>query len=164
MPADADATPLIDVRALRSDLYRLVVLLLADESVAEVDAFRDLADAHHEAEVNRLLIWVAIAVRQLLDIDDTTSRQTCGRFWPDLSDATREQDLTFREACNKLIHAVEIVPYGFGDDPATIPERARFEGTITIRGRWRDRRTHTVMNFQRFAECCTALSGNFLKD
>ena len=66
---DADATPLIDVGALRSDLYRLVVLLLADESVAKVDTFRDLADAHHEAEVNRLLIWVAIATRQLLDID-----------------------------------------------------------------------------------------------
>ena len=164
MPADTDATPLIQIGALRSDLYRLVVLLLADESVADVDAFQDLADAHHEAEVNRLLIWVAIAVRQLLDIDGARAGQTCGRWWPDLRDRTTEQELTFREACNKVIHAVEIVPYGLGDDPATIPERARFEGRVTVRGRWHGRKTHTVIDFQRFAECCTALSRDFSGD
>ena len=159
-----DANPLVDIRALRSDLYRLVVLLLADENVVEVEAFRDLADAHHEAEVNRLLIWIAIAVRQLLDLDGARAGHRCGRLLPDLSDATSERELTFREACNKLVHAVEIIPYGLGDDPATIRERARFEGRITIRGRWRGKSTHTVIDFRRFAECCTALSGDFLKD
>ena len=163
MPPDADATPLIDVAALRRDLYRLVVLLLADESVAEVDAFRDLADAHHEAEVNRLLIWVAIAVRQLLDIDGTTARRTCGRLWPDLRDEA-SKDLTFRDACNKIIHAVEITPYDLGDDPATIRDRARYDGEIRIRGRWGGRSTRAVVDFRRFAEYCTVLSSEFLTD
>ena len=161
---DGDVAPLIDVRALRSDLYRLVVLLLADRNVAEVDAFRELADAHHEAEVNRLLIWVAIAVRQLLDIDTTRAGQTCGRLWPDLHDPTSARDLTFRDACNKIIHAVEIVPYGLGNDPATIPERARFEGNITIRGSLRGKNTHAVIDFRRFAEYCAALSSAFLRE
>lgn len=163
MPDDTDAAPLIDVADLRRDLYRLIVLLLADESVAEIDAFRELADVHHEAEVNRLLIWIAIAVRQLLDIDGTTAAQTCGQLWPDLRNLTSEE-LTFREACNKIIHAVEIVPYRLGGDPATIPERARYDGTITVRGRWHGRSTHTHVNFQRFAECCTDLSSRFPKD
>lgn len=163
MTDDTDAAPLIDVAGLRRDLYRLIALLLADESVAEVDAFRELSDVHHEAEVNRLLIWVAIAVRQLLDLDDTTARQSCGQLWPDsLREAS--QDLTFREACNKIIHAVELVPYRLGDDPATIPDRARYDGTIRIRGRWRGRSTRTHVNFQQFAEYCTDLSSKFLKD
>ena len=68
-----DDVPVVNVAALRRDIYRLVVLLLADERVAEVAAFRDLADSesNHESEVSRLLIWVSIACRQLL-----TSRNT----------------------------------------------------------------------------------------
>lgn len=162
MSEETDA-PLIDVAGLRRDLYRLVVLLLADESVAEVGAFRDLADAHHEVEVNRLLIWVAIAVRQLLDLDSARAGQSCGQLWPDLRrDASR--DLTFRDACNKIIHAVEITPYDLGDDPGTIPERARYDGKITIRGRREGKITRAVVDFRRFAEYCTVLSSEFLKD
>ena len=163
MADDTDAAPLIDVEGLRRDLYRLIALLLADERVDDVDAFRELADVHHETEVNRLLIWVAIAVRQLLDLDDTTARQACGQLWPDLRRAA-SQDLTFRDACNKIIHAVEIVPYRLGGDPATIPARARYDGTITIRGRWRGNNTHTHVDFRQFAEYCTELSSRFLKD
>ena len=48
MAGDDEATPLIDVLVLRSDVYRLVSLLFADERVAEVDAFRELADFHHD--------------------------------------------------------------------------------------------------------------------
>ena len=44
MPDDIDATPLIDIPALRRDVYYLVALLFSDESVAKVDALRDLAD------------------------------------------------------------------------------------------------------------------------
>ena len=163
MPDETDATPLIDVAALRRDLYSLVVLLLADESVAEVDAFRDLADAHHEAEVNRLLIWVAIAVRQLLDIDGAGAGQACGRLWTDVRNQT-SGDLTFRDACNKIIHAVEIIPYGLGDDPATIPDRARYDGEIRIRGRRYGKTTRAIVDFRRFAGYCNVLSSEFLKD
>lgn len=163
MADDTDAAPLIDVAGLRRDLYRLIALLLADERVAEVDAFRELADVHHEAEVNRLLIWVAIAVRQLLDLDDTTAKRTCGQLWPDLR-REASQDLTFRDACNKIIHAVEITPYDLGDDPGTIRDRARYDGEIRIRGRWRGQSTRTVVDFRQFAECCTVLSSEFLKD
>lgn len=163
MAGDDEATPLIDVLALRSDVYRLVSLLFADERVAEVDALRELADFHHEAEVNRLLIWIAIAVRQLLDIDSGMSKRTCGQLWPDLRRETRE-DLTFRDACNKIIHAVEIIPYDFGGDEANIPDRARYNGTITVRGRWRKKSTRAVVDFQQFAEHCASLSSEFLKD
>ena len=110
-----------------------------------------------------MLIWVAIATRQLLGIDGTRAGQPCGRLWPDLRDPT-SRDLTFREACNKIIHAVEIVPYGLGDDPENIRERARYEGTISIRGRRNGKNTHTVIDFQRFAEYCAVLSGGFLDE
>ena len=83
MAENDDDAPVISVAALRRDIYRLIVLLLADEKVAEVAAFRDLADSdsNHESEVTRLLIWAAIACRQLLDIKEhDMAEKTCGRF------------------------------------------------------------------------------------
>ena len=53
--------PVVDIAGLRRDIYRLLVLLLADDKVVEVDAFSELADDYHEGEVNRLLIWITIA-------------------------------------------------------------------------------------------------------
>ena len=159
--------PVVNVAALRRDIYRLIVLLLADERVAEVGAFRDLADSesNHESEVSRLLIWVAIATRQLLDIKEHyTSGQACGRFCRDYPRAAW-MDLTFRTACNAVIHAVEIVPYDLPEDEVDPRDRARYTGTITIRGRGHGKRvsTRAVMNFQQFAEYCTLLSADFLR-
>ena len=71
---------LIDVAALRGDVYRLAVLLYAERSVIEIDALRMLSDDHHDREVNRLMIWIAIASRRLLDIDDSTASARCGRI------------------------------------------------------------------------------------
>ena len=154
---------LIDVAALRGDVYRLAVLLFAERSVIEVDALRILSDDHHDSEVNRLLIWIAIATRQLLDIDDGAADERCGRICWDFPDG-EWKDLSFRGACNAVIHAVEIIPY----DPDEVEEGARracYDGRITIRGRGRGKGVDTriVMEFQKFAECCIRVSGDFLK-
>ena len=163
-----DDAPVISVAALRRDIYRLIVLLLADEKVAEVATFRDLADSDstHESEVTRLLIWAAIACRQLLDIKEHhTAEKTCGRFCRDYPRG-RWGNLTFIAACNAVIHAVEILPYEPPKDDAEIPARGRYSynGTITIRGRGRGNRlgTRAVVDFPRFAECCASLSGDYL--
>ena len=165
--AEHDDPPVVNVAALRRDIYRLIVLLLADERVTEVEAFRDLADSesNHESEVSRLLIWIAIATRQLLDIKEhRTSERTCGRFCRDYPrDAWR--DLTFRTACNAVIHAVEIIPYDLPEDEVDQRDRARYTGTITIRGRGRRKRmsTRAVVDFRQFAEYCTVLAEDFLR-
>lgn len=164
-----DDAPVVSVAALRRDIYRLIVLLLADERVAEVAAFRDLADSesNHESEVSRLLIWISIACRQLLNIKEhRTAAKTCGRFCRDYP-RVPSKDLTFVAACSAIIHAVEILPFEPPEDDAEIPARGRYSynGTITVRGRGRGNRlsTRAVVNFPQFAECCALLSDDYLK-
>lgn len=140
---------LIDVAALRGDVYRLAVLLYAERSIIEVDALRILWEDHHDREVNRLLIWIAIASRQLLDIDDSTASERCGRICRGTS-GDKWSDLSFRHACNAVIHAVEIIPY----DPDDIEEgesRACYNGRIAIRGRGRRKGAdfRAVMEFEK---------------
>ena len=55
------------------DLYQLITLLLSDQRVAGIADFRALSEVNHEAEVNRLLIWIATATRQFLDMDHLIS-------------------------------------------------------------------------------------------
>ena len=89
MANSEDERPVIDVVALRSDIYQLVVLLFADRDMAdrdtvEADVIRELAEDYYEGAVNRWLVWVAISSRQLLDIKDSAAgARRCGRFCPD---------------------------------------------------------------------------------
>ena len=152
---------LIDVAALRGDVYRLAALLYAERSVTEIEALRMLLDDHHDREVNRLLIWVAIASRQLLDIDGSTESERCGRIYRG-SSGEKWSDLSFRHACNTVIHAVEIIPY----DPDDIEEgesRACYNGRIAIRGKGRGKGAdiRAVIEFEKFAECCVQVSSAF---
>jgi hypothetical protein len=61
---DKDEIPIINISADHRDLYQLLTLLLADEKVAMNANFKNLSESNHDNEVNRLLIWIAIATRQ----------------------------------------------------------------------------------------------------
>ena len=68
--AENGDTGLINVSSYRRDLYQLISLLHADEKVAGVAEFKELSEVNHETEANRLLIWIATASRQFLDLDE----------------------------------------------------------------------------------------------
>ena len=70
---------LVPVPSYLRDLYQLITLLLSDRRVAGIADFRALSEVNHEAEVNRLLIWIATATRQFLDMDGTWHRQIHGQ-------------------------------------------------------------------------------------
>ena len=59
-------------------------------------------------------MWIATAMRGLLDLldreKDDFSNRYCGEYAADLESGT-ETALTFRQACNSVIHAKEILPY-----------------------------------------------------
>lgn len=166
MAESNDKVPVVDILGLRRDIYQLLVLLLADDKVVEVDAFSDLADDYHEGEVNRLLIWVSIASRQLLDIDSRIENKTCGRFCNQYPGGPWSA-LSFRRACSTVIHAVEIVPYEVTEDEEEQQRRERYSGTVTVRGkksRSSKYNTRAEVDFQLFAECCILLTDSFLED
>ena len=80
------APGLINVSSYLRDLYQLISLLHADEKVAGVAEFKELSEVNHETEVNRLLIWIATASRQVLDMNMGTrngslNNAICGKYW-----------------------------------------------------------------------------------
>ena len=107
-------TPVIDILTLRRDLYFVMSLLLADKQTAKVPGVTVWTRAFHEYEVGRLMLWVATAIRGLLDLrdekEDKFSNQNCGEYWADYEGGEKTA-LAFRQACNSVIHAKEILPY-----------------------------------------------------
>ncbi|WP_027681706.1 hypothetical protein [Rhizobium leguminosarum] len=65
-------------------------------------------------EITHLLIGTAIANRiQLEHMDAPRSEPSdvgCGDLWPDAIGDKGSQKLSFRDACNKIVHAIHIVP------------------------------------------------------
>ena len=155
MAVDHHETPIINVASYLRDLYQLIVLLLADEKVAGDTQFRELSEVNHDSEVNRLLIWIATATRQLLDLRPRSDGDAlCGRYWDIFpGDDLVSAPLRFRQACNIIIHAVELISYD--------PHCGYHRGTITIRGRRRGRGRHAnraMLDFSQFAKHCILLS------
>lgn len=171
MAKDQDEAPIINISAYHRDLYQLLTLLLADEKVAMNANFKNLSESNHDNEVNRLLIWIAIATRQLLDIKThSIGLQICGQFCKDFPN-TDYEGLTFRQACNAIIHAVEILSYDPDDEESTkegVWKADYYKGTIIIRGRQgkgrRQRSTRALLNCEEFVEYCIFLSEEFTEE
>ena len=149
-------------------------MLLADGKVSAHPLFQEAAADIHEKEVNRLLIWVAIAVRQLLAIDQTDEEQSCGILWNDFPDGTKDT-LTFRKACDKIIHANEIIAYRITYDPIPDdPDESSvktgesplryYAGTITIRttASKRYKASRCELDFETFAGDSRTVHGGTL--
>lgn len=136
---------LIERPLIYSSLYDLSAVVFGSEGLARLstgddrDEFDKLRVRHEIAQATKLLIEIAVVLRNLLD----------GGDWPQdgihetrLNDrpetdvgiiregAKEERSLQFRDACNKLIHAKKI---SFG--MAALQDRMNFlDGTVELHG------------------------------
>lgn len=106
------------------DVYRLLSVFLADRRVVEEregdqDPLLKLRERFIEVEIVHTLIGVAILNRgqeehmrgprdDPAEISFPPIEMGCGLLKPDIEKSDREVELNFREACNKIIHAVQI--------------------------------------------------------
>jgi hypothetical protein len=106
------------------DLYRLLGMVLSDKQIASLGDETSylmqpiwlLQERFRKAELLRILVSSAVALRILFDQKrdpreqrfETVSRKPCGFLWPNLPKRQREV-LTIREACNKIIHATDVI-------------------------------------------------------
>lgn len=133
-------------------------MLMADKQVMSDEHFRSLSVAFYETEVNRLLVWIATATRQFLDIEHLDPHEIggakCGRYWARYSENDSDAvDLQFRQACNIIIHAIEIISYD--------RDLGYHRGIVTIRGRGRSggrQPNRALLDFGEFAKYCVLLS------
>jgi len=98
------------------DLYRLLSMLLADKQLAGMEedsiTIRTLRGRYVYSELIRILTSTAIALRILFDqherVFEEVSTRHCGWLYPDWPKKDPQEDLSIREACNKIIHATKV--------------------------------------------------------
>jgi hypothetical protein len=100
------------------ELYRLMAIFLASKSFASLrknppgeghDSIYDLQECE-EDEITRILLMLAITARVIDDREGEVyelAGTQCGKLITDTTNPA-EENLTLREACNKIIHARKI--------------------------------------------------------
>ena len=168
--------PIIDLPTMRRDLYLVMSLLLADKEVAKIENVSDWTHDFYEPEVRRLLLWLATAARGLLGLlekkKDMFSEPDCGEYW-DVFPSGEKRPLTFKQACNSVLHAKDILPY----IPTYSPEkpysteeesgksvRPVYDDRITIRGAHGGRTTRAQLDIIQFVQIANALINSFGRD
>ncbi len=108
------------------DIYRLFLVFSGDGQLFELapapdDPLRLMRDDHFADEIIHLLVGTAVANRihaehmshlraDPADLKHQPINLSCGSLQPDILSSNREVPLTFEQACNKIIHAVHIIP------------------------------------------------------
>ena len=157
--------PIVDMLTLRRDLYLVLSLLLADKEVAKVENATEWTRDFYENEVRRLMLWIATAVRGLLDLSDESAlNQFCGEYWPNSIDRKNPKQLTVRQACNSVIHAKMILNYKIQGNEASQQDVRVYENRITIKGAHRGKKTHAELDIVRFVQIANALMNSFEED
>ncbi|WP_334161171.1 hypothetical protein [Phenylobacterium sp.] len=111
---------LFDTQPVRRDLWRLLLVFLADREYARVTEHEFFADGWAQPllglssdfaddEITRALLSSAIALRVIDDRDgDVLDRcEPCGELRVNI-DAEEVEPLSLREACNKIVHAERV--------------------------------------------------------
>ncbi|UEX76291.1 hypothetical protein [Sediminicurvatus halobius] len=107
----------LDLKPMRLDVYRLACQFegsgpLSDEredlSVDMHQALKDLEKEFFCDEASRILLQSATIIRMLDDESEADSDEKNPFFCGFLQTADKEERLSLREACNKIIHARKI--------------------------------------------------------
>lgn len=160
--------PIVDIPTLRRDLYLVVSLLLADREIAKkVPKMTDWTQTFYDNEVRRLMLWVATAMRSLLDglghKKESLNKRRCGEYWSDFPGGTSEP-LTFRQACNSVIHAKEILPYKLPrQDSKTKVERV-YTNRITARSTHKGKNTRAHLDIIKFVQIANIVINSLQED
>lgn len=100
--------------ALRADLHQLLCIFSASESIhRKVQDEPDFAKKHlvfeklEDDAITKLLLSTAITLR-ILDEREDGNLEMFSRYCGSLQEGSKSNGLSFRGACNKIIHAKEI--------------------------------------------------------
>ena len=102
---------------LEQKAFQLLSIINASSKSNAISDLRDTLVVEYEwSEISRLLLECAVLIRNEIDLQYSsksyityTEKECVGRLYRDIYDAKDEcEELTFREACNKIIHAQHI--------------------------------------------------------
>jgi hypothetical protein len=159
-----EVTPVGSFELLHLDVYRLMQLFLSSRAIAEAadrsahNAAGFLSEAFERAEAARLLIGIAVRLRAILDFNPHATwelkhaPQSVGALQTasDSSGRRSKVPLTFREACNKIIHAHHI---NFDRRPTRSRKHRYLAPVVYLYGSHRGRDWKANLRIREFAEC-----------
>lgn len=139
-------TLLIERPLIYASIYELSAIVFGSEGIAKLstgddrDEFDKLRVRHEVAQASKLLIEIAVVMRNIIDseqwpLDPVHEIRVQRR--PEVSvgavsvNSNTEKELSFRDACNKLIHA-ERVSFGMKSMPGKMD---CLDGTAKLHGR-----------------------------
>ncbi|WKT61905.1 hypothetical protein Q2E61_06830 [Microbulbifer thermotolerans] len=137
-----------DMENAKVELHRLLTLFLASKSLSELiedpsgeryDPILDIMEKER-SEITRILLYLAILARVIDDREGRvfSSHDTdCGKLYTG-ADLSAINNLSLRDACNKIIHATKI--RGDVDDascPTHLNPKMYFYGTTQSGDEWK---------------------------
>ena len=113
---------------------------------------------------------MATALRSLLDFlnekkEEVCNIQSCGEYSDDFPNK-KDQPLNFRQACNAIIHAEEILPYKAPEAESTesVNQIHTYNDRITVRGEHRGKATRAQADIIQFVQIAHALINRIEED
>ena len=151
--------PIVDMLTLRRDLYLVMSLLLADKEVAKIENVSDWTQDFYENEVRRLMLWLAVAIRGLLDKlkSKHLETQVCGEYWSDFPKQAHPKQLTVRQACNSIVHATTIRNYKIPKQESDKTAWQVYVDRITVKSIHRGKKTHGELDIIKFVQIADTL-------
>lgn len=93
---------------------------------------------------------------------DTFSKQNCGEYWAAFPiDSEKPPALTFRQACNSVIHAKEILPYRAPEQDSIKNINRVYRNRITVRGTNQGKTTRAQLDIIKFVQIAYELTKSF---
>ena len=116
--------------------------------------------------MKKLVLWIAVAMRSLLDLQDKSIRfdneRCCGEYWADFEkNKDKVAKLTLRQACNSVIHAKEILPYRLPSRDSEGMAEQFYVDRITIRGVHRGKNTRAQLDIIEFVKIANTVINSF---
>jgi len=117
----------IDLKQIRLDVFRLVCYFESSRSIAKQEVTQDecyiesLPREFFTDEVSRILLQTAIILRMLDDESEAEIEERSPFYCGTLEQNKKDQKLSLREACNKIIHTRKI---NFDQEELTKNERS----------------------------------------
>jgi hypothetical protein len=150
------ASPLLDL-----ELYRLLCIFSGGKAIAsrthtENDYSVWLRQNFEKSEASRLLISAAAILRNHLDScahpeeNEKALHASVGSFKPNKESKKRALPLSFREACNKIIHA-DLIHYDFSK--AKEPYRQYLRPFIHLYGFYQENEWKATIDILKFIDC-----------
>lgn len=140
--------PFVDI--VRLQVYQILTILYSSKLINTHKKFSELSGDYEQSELMRLLLGLAIYSRNQIDnsVDHIQSLGSNNSNVGKLLIEGKEKKLTFREACNKIIH-IEHINFDL-KDPKSLKKHKGIAPTLYMYGKYQGKEWKVVLDIMKY--------------